>query len=368
MVSKVNCWHGKRNDLPVGSVRRKNGRGSMDSGNMRSARIGAPASLDSIKLAVGDVPIPAADEVLVRIEASSLNFHDFLVVSGIIPQPAGRIPLSDGAGIIEAVGSSVSDFKTGDRVMGLFFPLWLDGPPSPENNAMVSGENVDGFGADYVCVKSNAITPIPAGFSAAEAAAIPCAGVTAWRGLTETADLKAGETLLIQGTGGVSLFALQIAKQLGAIVIATSSSDEKLARLGQMGADHLINYRTTPDWATAARAVTGGRGVDVVLDVGGSETLPQSISACRMGGRVVAVGVLSGAIMTIPLPPLVLNHISVSGLAVGSKWHQLQFVEFLDRTGIRPVISSTFPLEELAAAFLHQASNKHFGKIAVSMS
>ena len=189
----------------------------------------------------------------------------------------------------------------------------------------------------------------------------------AWRALTETGKLKSGDTLLVQGSGGVSMFALQIAKAIGATVIATSSDDTKLDRLRSMGADHLINYRTTPDWAAAARAATGGKGVDVILDTGGENTLPQSIAACRMGGRVLMIGVLSGVSMTMGIPAIVMNHIHLSGLAVGSRAHQLELVDFINRTGIRPVIDSSFPLDKLGEAFRYQQSNKHFGKIGVDI-
>lgn len=334
---------------------------------MRAVGIGSPASLVSIEVHDKSIPRPNADQIVLRVEASSLNFHDYLVVTGAIPQPKGRIPLSDGAGIVAAVGSSVSGLKVGDRVMGLFFPHWLTGEPSRETTDAISGENIDGFAADYVCLSSSAVTPIPTGYSSLEAAALPCAAVTAWRALIDTSKLKAGDTLLVQGSGGVSLFALQIAKEVGARVIATSSSDDKLERMRAMGADHLINYRRTPKWAEAARAATNGKGVDVVLDVGGSDTLPQSIVACRMGGRVVMLGVLSGVTMTMSIPAIVMNHVNLSGIAVGNRAHQLDLVSFITRTDIRPVIDTSFSLEQLGEAFRYQESNNHFGKIGISM-
>ncbi|MEO7559148.1 MAG: NAD(P)-dependent alcohol dehydrogenase, partial [Nitrosospira sp.] len=228
---------------------------------------------DRVTLGTCDSSMPEAGEIMVRVRASSLNYHDYAVVSGIWAPSVPRIPMSDGAGEVIAVGEGVTDFATGDHVVSTFSPTWLDGEPEVESMETVPGDGIDGFARQQVTMPATAFTHAPKGYSHAEAATLTCAGLTAWRALMVDGALKPGETVLVQGTGGVSVFALQFARIAGATVIATSSSDEKLARLDALGADHLINYRKDENWGDSVRRLTGGRGVDHVIEVGGPSTL-----------------------------------------------------------------------------------------------
>ena len=339
----------------------------------RLIQVGEPATLDTLRLATAECRPPGPGEALVRIHASSLNYHDYVVVTGQIPTAAGRVPMSDGAGEVVALGEPASAtpqprLEVGDRVMSTFFPRWLQGPVTREATQGIPGDEVDGFACDYAVVPVVGLTPQPRGYSHAEAATLPCAALTAWRALMVDGPLAAGEIVLVQGTGGVSLFALQLAKAAGATVIATSSSDEKLERLRSLGADHLINYRVQPQWARVVAEVTGGRGADHVVEVGGSATLSQSLRACRVGGHIAMIGVLSGREGPVSTATLMTKNIRLQGVTVGSRQHQLDLVRAIDATGLRPVIDSRFPLERLADAFRHQESGRHFGKIVVEMT
>ena len=257
---------------------------------MKVAAVKTPGGLDNIVIETRAEPTPGPGEILVRVHASSLNFHDYAVVMGRIAAADGRIPMSDGAGEVIAVGARVPAFQPGDHVLSLFFPNWASGGPSFERMGGVPGDHVDGFAAEFVAAPASAFTRVPAGWSYAEAATLPCAALTAWRALMVEARIKPGDVVLTQGTGGVSIFALQFAKAAGAIVISTSSSGSKLERLKVLGADHLVNYKETPEWGQAAAALTGGRGVDVVVEVGGAGTLGQSLQAVRIGGHISLIG------------------------------------------------------------------------------
>lgn len=336
---------------------------------MKAIHTAQTSTLDN--LAYVDMAEPAAPgrgEITVRLRASSLNYHDYLVVLGMIPTPEGRIPMSDGAGEVTAVGEGVKDFAVGDAVVSTFFPLWLEGDEAPEDGfAGVPGDGADGYAREQVTAPATLFTHAPKGWSHAEAATITCAGVTAWRGLVADGRLKGGETVLVQGTGGVSIYGLQIAKAFGCTVIATSSSDAKLERLKALGADHLINYKSEPDWGVAARKLTGGRGVDHILEIGGSGTMPQSIEASRNGGHIALIGVLAGFAGPVPTVAIMGKQLKVIGLTVGSRRHQLDMIRAIDVAGYKPVLDQHFPLEKLGDAFRHQASNTHFGKIVVDI-
>ena len=335
---------------------------------MKAVRIGAPATLASLTLAdLPAPPPPGPGEITVALRASSLNYHDYAVVTGMIPAANGRIPLSDGAGDVTAIGPGVHEFAPGDAVLTTFFPHWLDGHPLDEGFQYVPGDGIDGYARSSVTAPVTWFTRAPTHLSHAEAAAITCAGVTAWKGLVADAGVKAGDTVLIQGTGGVSIFALQLAKAFGATVIATSSSAAKLARLRAMGADHLINYREQPDWGAAAREITGGRGVDVVVEIGGAGTLPQSIHALRLGGHIALIGVLAGFAGPIPTAAIMMRQAHVVGVTVGSRQHQLDLIRAMEATGMKPVIDKIFPLDQLSEAFRYQESNAHFGKIGIAI-
>ena len=308
---------------------------------------------------------PAPGEITVRLHANSLNYHDFAVVSGMWGPSEPRIPMADGAGEVIAVGAGVDEFAVGDNVVSTFFPDWLDGAPLVEGFATVPGDGVDGYAREVVTARASAFTRAPQGWSHAEAATLTTAGLTAWRALMADGALKPGDSVLVQGTGGVSIFALQFAKLAGATVIATSSSDAKLERLKAMGADHLINYRSDPAWGETARRLTGGRGVDHVVEVGGPATLAQSMAAARVGGHVAVIGILSGVAGELPLVPALLKQLRLQGVLVGSRAQQQAMVRAIDANGLRPVIDRRFALEEIVDAFRYQESNQHFGKICL---
>lgn len=335
---------------------------------MQGIQLQSPATLDNLRLTeLPDPGAPGAGEVRVRIHASSLNFHDYLVAVGGLPTDGGRIPLSDGAGVVEAVGSGVDEFQVGDHVVSCFFPTWQDGEPPVAGFATTPGDGVDGYARQHVVRPATWFTHAPTGYTHAEAATLTTAGLTAWRGLVVHGGLKAGDTVLTMGTGGVSIFALQFAKMMGATVISTSSSDEKLDRLKTLGADHTINYRDVPEWGAHVLALTHGRGVDHVVEVGGPATLGQSITAARIGGHISLIGVLTGLEGNVPILTLLAKQIRLHAFIVGSRRHQQAMVKALSATGVRPCIDSTFPLAELAQAFRHEASGKHFGKICVAI-
>jgi NADPH:quinone reductase-like Zn-dependent oxidoreductase len=326
----------------------------------------SPGGLDRLELIeMPDPGQPAPGEIRVRLHASSLNFHDYLVVTGKIQTADRLIPMSDGAGVVEALGEGVTEFTVGDHVVSRFFPEWQDGPPAVGDFSTVPGDGVDGYARQAVVCPATWFTPAPRGFSHAEAATLTTAGLTAWRALVVDGGLKAGDVVLVLGTGGVSIFALQIAKMMGATVIATSSSDEKLERVRAMGADLTINYRQHEDWGTRARDWTSGRGVDHVIEVGGPATLAQSITAARVGGHISLIGVLTGLGGEVPTAALMVKQVRLQGLIVGNRRHQIDLVRAIDATGLRPVIDRSFALAAIADAFRHEESGAHLGKICL---
>jgi len=333
---------------------------------MKAIRLEAPGGLDRLdQVDLPDPGDPGPGEIRVRLHGSSLNFHDYLVVTGKIPTDPDRIPMSDGAGVVEAVGDGVAEFEAGDHVVSGFFPYWLEGPARVADFKTTPGDGVDGYARQAVVRPASWFTHAPKGWSHAEAATITTAGLTAWRALVVDGGLKAGDRVLVLGTGGVSIFALQIAKAMGATVIATSSSDAKLERVRELGADHVINYRQQPEWGRLVQELTAGQGVDHVVEVGGPGTLPQSIAAVRIGGHISLIGVLTGRAGEVPTSLLMAKQARLQGLIVGSRRHQIEFVQALDATGIRPVIDRSFPLEGIADAFRHEESGSHFGKICL---
>jgi NADPH:quinone reductase-like Zn-dependent oxidoreductase len=334
---------------------------------MKVAAVKQPGGPGNLVIEDRADPAPGAGEVLVRVHASSLNFHDFAVVMGLIPTDDGRIPMSDGAGEVIALGDGVTRFAVGDHVVSTFFPDWHSGGPQLAGFSSVPGDGMDGFAAELVALPQGALTRTPKGYSLREAATLPCAALTAWRGMFVENNVKPGDWVLTQGTGGVSVFALQFAKATGARVIATSSSDEKLERLTTLGADHTINYKTTPDWGAEAFKLTGGRGVDEVVEIGGPGTMAQSIAACRVGGHISLIGVLTGVSGEVPTAALFSKNITVSGITVGSRQHQDDMIAAIEASDIKPILDRDFPLDQIADAFAHQASGAHFGKITLSL-
>ncbi len=321
-------------------------------------------------LALRDVPDPkpGPGQVLVRVRACSLNYRDLLTVQGVYNprQPLPLIPCSDGAGEVAAVGEGVSRVKPGDRVAGIFAQQWLGGEPSRERLRSSLGGPYDGMLADYIVLDEAGVVAIPPHLSFVEAATLPCAAVTAWCALNKYRRLTAGDTLLAQGTGGVSVFALQFARLAGAAVIITSSSDAKLQRARDLGAMHGINYRREPDWDRRARELTGRRGVDHIVEVGGAGTLAKSLNAVRIGGFIAVIGVLAGAAAPLSVLPILMSSITVQGVTVGSRDDFEAMNRAIALHGLKPVVDRVFPFAEAAAAFQWLASGGHFGKVVIS--
>ncbi|ATH76273.1 NAD(P)-dependent alcohol dehydrogenase [Halomonas sp. NyZ770] len=334
---------------------------------MQAIQLRAPGGLDHLDVVDLAAPgEPGPGEIKVRLHASSLNFHDYAVVAGMIPTADGRIPMSDGAGVVEAVGEGVEEFAVGDAVVSTFFPDWLEGPARVGDFATTPGDGVDGYAREQVVRPANWFTHQPKGYSHAESATLTTAGLTAWRSLVVDGGLKAGDSVLVLGTGGVSIFALQFARLMGARVIATSSSDAKLERLRELGAEHTINYRDTPEWGKRVLELTHGEGVDHVVEVGGPGTLPQSIDAVKIGGHISLIGVLTGREGEVPTAKLMAKQARLQGLIVGSRRHQMEMIKAIEAANLKPVIDREFALADIADAFRHQESGKHFGKICLS--
>jgi NADPH:quinone reductase-like Zn-dependent oxidoreductase len=335
---------------------------------VKAIRVRHPASLDSLELEdMPDAPEPGANEIKVRIRAASLNFRDSLVAKGFFPTADGRIPLSDGAGEVIQVGQGVTGFAIGDHVVSTFHPNWADGDidRSLLNNA--PGGAADGYACELATRPVSHFTHAPKGLSHAEAATLTCAGVTAWRAVVTDGQVKPGETVLILGTGGVSLAALQFAKAAGARVIATSSTPEKLARLTELGAEHVINHREVENWGEAAAALTP-HGVDHVIEVGGPHTMGQSMIAVRSGGHIAVIGAVSGFdIDTIPFAILQAKRLRIQGVTVGSRRDQTDMVRGIEASAIRPVIDRSVALADLADALRHFDSGAHFGKVVIEI-
>ena len=334
----------------------------------RAMRLRQPASLDNLKLETCEAPAPGPGEIKVRLRAASLNFRDGLVVGGFFSVKDGLVPLSDGAGEVIAVGAGVTEFSEGDQVVSTFHPKWLDGHIDKIHLDNSPGGPADGFACEEATRPATHFTRAPAGFSAAESASLTCAGVTAWRAVVTDGKVKPGATVLIEGTGGVSLFALQFAKAAGATVVATSGSADKLARLETLGADHLINYRENEKWGEAVLALTGGLGVDHVIEVGGPNTIGQSFVAARTGAHVAIIGAVGGfQIDTMPFAIVQAKRLNLQAVTVGSRRDQIDMVRGIEANGIRPVLDRSFALENLAEAFRHLQSGQHFGKVCVEI-
>jgi NADPH:quinone reductase-like Zn-dependent oxidoreductase len=327
-----------------------------------------PAELPELQIA------PAS--VLIKVHAVSLNYRDLMVVKGLYnpKMTLPRIPCSDGAGQIVAVGEGVTRVKVGDRVCGIFMQHWLDGPPTADNSKAALGGDVDGMLAEYVLLHHEGVVHFPEHLTYEEAATLPCAAVTAWNALHHAGDptrpTQPGETVLIQGTGGVSLFALQFAKLLGAKVIGTSSSDEKLARATALGLTAGCNYRQRPDWSKWAAEVTNGEGADRIIEVGGAGTFGQSLRAARVGGLITQIGVLSGGSTTEPLAltPLLHKQLRVHGIYVGSRAMFEQMNAAIAAAKLHPVIDQVFGFDQAQQAFEHMQSASHFGKIVIRIT
>lgn len=310
---------------------------------------------------------PKASEITVRLYANSLNYHDFAVVSGMWGPTEPRIPMADGAGEVIAVGDDVTEFKVGDAVVSTFFPTWQSGTPLVEGFATVPGDGIDGYARETVTASVASFTHAPKDWSHVQSSTLTTAALTAWRALMCDDHLKPGDTVLVQGTGGVSIFALQFAKLAGAKVIATSSSDAKLEKLQALGADHVINYKATPQWGALAREMSGGHGIDHIVEVGGPATLEQSMLAARVGGHISVIGILTGLAGDFPLVTALIKQLRMQGVLVGSRTQQQAMVKAIDANGMTPIVDKVFALEEIVQAFQYQESNQHFGKICLAI-
>ena len=323
--------------------------------------------IDGLVLSDAPTPDPGPGQVLVKMRTWSLNYRDLLVVQGIYA-PKLKLPfqiLSDGVGEVAAVGAGVTRVKVGERVAGAFMQTWIEGELNAEKAASALGGAIPGMAAEYVMLDAEGAVPVPAHLSDEEAATLPCAGVTAWHALISAGKLAPGETVLVQGTGGVSIFALQFAHILGARVIATSSSDAKLERVRALGASDVINYKSTTEWGRRARELTDRKGVDHVVEVGGAGTLAQSFEAVRIGGRISLIGVLTGG--TVNPIPVLMKNITVQGIYVGSRAMFEAMNDAIAVSGIKPIIDRVFSFAELPQALRHMESGAHFGKIVLKI-
>jgi NADPH:quinone reductase-like Zn-dependent oxidoreductase len=332
---------------------------------MKAYELHAEQTFEALRLV--DRPSPPAlgpRDVRVRVRAASLNYRDLVMVRSP-KRPSKIVPVSDGAGEVIEIGKGVKRLAVGDRVAGAFFPTWLDGPPAEEQHAAALGASIDGMLAEEVVMADTAWVKMPAYLTYEQAATLPCAGVTAWNALFEVASLQPGDTLLVQGSGGVSIFGVQLAKAAGARVIATSGSAHKRARLEAMGAMATIDYKENPKWGDAARQLTGGRGVDVVLEVGGAGTFDQSVKALRFGGTMSLLGVLAGTHGTINTYAIFHKSLQVHGVYVGSVAMFEHLVRALETSKIAPVIDKVFPFADARAAYQYLADAAHFGKVVI---
>jgi NADPH:quinone reductase-like Zn-dependent oxidoreductase len=334
---------------------------------MKVVEVRGGFGLDHLALTDRPDPRPGHGEVLVRVRAASLNYRDLLTVRGEYnpKQKLPLIPCSDGAGEVVEVGEGVTRVQTGDRVCANFAQRWIAGEPDREKLRSTLGGPLDGMLAELVALPQEGVVRVPEHLSDEEASTLPCAALTAWSALVTDGGLAAGDTVLLQGTGGVSIFALQFAKILGLRAILTSSSGEKLARARELGADETINYRQTPEWGSRVKELTGGTGADLVVEVGGAGTLGQSLRAVRMGGTIALMGVLAGNALELPLPLIFMQRVRVQGILVGSR----EGFEAMNRAialhRLRPVVDRVFPLEEIRAALDLMERGGHFGKICI---
>jgi len=327
---------------------------------------------ESLELVLREVaaPTPARHEVAVRVRAASLNRRDLMMVAGNYgrggTQP-NSVPLSDGAGEVIAVGADVTRFKVGERVAGIFFEDWIDGAPTAASLATARGGNSGGMLSEVVVTDAEGLVSIPGHLTYEEAATLPCAGVTAWVGLFKRGQIEAGDFVLLEGTGGVSVFGLQLAAAAGAKPIITSSSDAKLARARELGAFGTVNYRTHAEWQREVRALTGGAGVDQVLEVGGQDTLPRAIQALGYGGHIAIIGGLSGFASDVPVGALMGLNATASGIYVGSRADFEALNAFLSEHKIKPIVDKVFELTDAKAAFAAMDSGEFFGKVVIRL-
>lgn len=329
----------------------------------------AQFGLDALALEDVEAPTPGPHEILLDVKALSLNYRDLLVIRGHynprLELPA--TPISDGAGVVAAVGDGVTRVRVGDRVVSHFITGWLDGPFQSKYVGTTLGCPLSGLAAQQVVLPEQALLPLPDGYDFAQAATLPIAALTAWSALVTEGSLQAGQTVLTLGTGGVSIFALQFAKALGAQVIITSSNDEKLARAMKLGADHGINYQEQPRWEDEVLKITGGQGVDVTVETAGAGTLDQSMKSTRGGGVVALLGALTGIKSEVTTGLILMKRLRIHGVIVDSRAAFERMNRFLEQHALKPVIDATFAFDELTDALAHMEAGRHFGKIVVNL-
>jgi NADPH:quinone reductase-like Zn-dependent oxidoreductase len=337
--------------------------------DMRALSVAEPWGLERIEVVEAPDPKPGPGEVAVRMRAVSLNYRDLLMVQGRYGRMPGGVtaitPFSDGCGVIEAVGPGVTRVKPGDRVATMFFQRWISGPPNLDKLSSSLGSPIPGAGRELAVFSADGVSKVPDFLTDQQVATLPCAALTAWRALFEDADLRPGDTVVLQGTGGVSIFGLQFAHAAGLRTLITSSSDEKLARAKALGADHLVNYRQTPEWSKPVREVTGGVGADLIIEVGGGGTIEQSLRAVRIGGHIAIVGVVAGLGGGFNPAVLIGNSARLQGLSVGSRDMFEAMCRLMELHRIAPMVDKLFPWTEAKAAFAAMQAGEHFGKIVL---
>jgi len=326
--------------------------------------------LEKLELATLPDPKPGRGEVLVRVHAVSLNFRDLMIVLGKYNprMHLPRIPCSDGAGEVIAVGEGVTRVAAGDRVAGIFMQNWIDGDADAQKIRGALGGDIDGMLAEYVVLPEDGVVRVPDHLSMEEAATLPCAAVTAWNAVVHAGRVKAGDVVLTQGTGGVSVFALQFAKMMGARVLGMSGSDEKLVRLQRMGLDAGVNYRSNPDWDRWVMEQTGGRGVDLVVEVGGAGTFSRSLRSLRIGGTVAQIGVLSQSAEGLEIPLLLHRQVHLQGIYVGSRAHFEEMNRALTQARLKPLVDEVFSFDDAREVLRKMQAASHFGKLAIRLA
>ena len=336
---------------------------------MRVFQIEGDWGMGHLKLSTRPEPKPGPGQVVVKMTASSLNYRDLVVPlrgygshTGTLP----LIPVSDGVGVVTEVGPGVRRVVVGDRVCPTYFQRWVSGEPDLERLTQSLGGPIDGTMTDYMCLSEEGVSKVPAHLSDLEAATLPCAALTAWSALVTTSNVRPGDHVLVQGCGGVALFAVAFAKMLGAQVTVITSSDERIQRVTQLGADATINYRTTPEWAKATREITGGRGYDLILELGGEKTLPQSLRCIRPGGTVAMIGILSGSAMATSLGLIITRQVRLQGVTVGHRDGFEAMLRAIDQHQLKPVVDRVFAFVELKQAMAYLQSGAQFGKVCVA--
>lgn len=337
---------------------------------MKAIELQKSFGLENLIVTEREAGKPKAGEILLRMKSASLNYRDLMMVRGVYnpKQPLPIIPGSDGVGEVIEIGEGVTKVKKGERVATTFFQDWESGLAHPDKAKSTLGSPLDGVLREFMVLPEKGVISVPKHLTDEQAATLPCAGLTAWNAVVQMGRVKPGSTVLIQGTGGVALFALQFAKMLGAQVILTSSSEEKLARAKTLGADHGIDYKKNPQWGKEVRNITSGEGVDLVVELGGAGTLGQSLAAVKLGGAVALIGVLTGGNQDLSILPIIMKNVLVQGIFVGTKEQFACMNEAISFHKLTPVVSQIFPLAESRKAFECMASGSHFGKIGIQIS